>query len=219
MKPSLLSDVLRSPETVLRTCHDDDGAQIAPTTLGAIVIAGAAFGAALGLRTSGLQMALSAIKLPLATLLTLSLAGPLLYVTAAVAGRRWRLRTVLAVMLTAGARGSLVLFAATPALLLLVMFGAGYPVVKLAAVAAYALSGRSALTVLLKSLGPAPGRLLAMVTFVGLYLIAGAQSAWVLRPYLGRPGLAPVPVLDTSRQGVTTAVWEAAREAWSGVQR
>ena len=157
---------------------------------------------------------LSAIKLPLATLLALALAGPLLHALAAVSGKRWRFRTVLAVMLTAGARASLVLLAAAPVLLLLVMFGQSYAVVKLCAVLAYALAGRSALSVLLESLGREPGRALSVVTFVGLFFVAGAQSAWVLRPYLGRPDLGPVPVVATGAEGgLGTAVLEAARSA------
>jgi hypothetical protein len=213
VKPALLAEVLRAPGEVVRACHDEAAeAEIAATALGAIVVAGAAFGAVLGLRTGAVQMVLSAIKLPLATLLALALAGPLLHALAAVSGKRWRFRTVLAVMLTAGARASLVLLAAAPVLLLLVMFGQSYPVVKLAAVVAYALAGRSALRVLVESLGP--GLSLSVVTFVGLFFIAGAQSAWVLRPYLGRPDLGPVPIVATGAEGgLGAAILEAASSA------
>jgi hypothetical protein len=121
---------------------------------------------------------------------------------------------VLAVMLAAGARASLVLLASAPVLLLLVTFGRSYAVVKLAAVVAYALAGRSALPVLLGSMGPEPGRRFCVVAFAGLFLVAGAQSAWVLRPYLGRPDLGPVPVVATGAEGgLTTAVWEAVTSA------
>jgi hypothetical protein len=206
VRPGLLADLLRAPAHVVRACHDEGAeAEIAATTLCAIVLGGAAFGAVLGIRTGVAQMALSAIKLPLATLLTLALAGPMLHALAAVSGKRWRYRTVLALTLTAGARASLVLLAAVPLLLLLVMFGQAYATVKLAAVAAYALAGRSGLTVLLAGLGPGRGRALSVVTFVGLFFLAGAQSAWVLRPYLGRPELGPVPVVATSAEGGVAA--------------
>lgn len=215
MRPALLADVLRAPEQVVRACHDEAAAaDIARTMLGAIVVAGAAFGAVLGLRTGALQMVLSAVKLPLATLLALALSGPLLHALTAVSGKRWRFRTVLALMLTAGARASLVLLAAAPVLLLLSMFGQSYAVVKLAAVLAYALAGRSALSVLLETLGRGPGRAFSAAMFVGLFFIAGAQSAWVLRPYLGRPDLGPVPVVATGDEGgLGAAVLEAARSA------
>jgi hypothetical protein len=207
-----LAEVLRSPEQALRACHDEDvEAPIAATALSAIVACSAAFGAVLGLRTGAAQVALSAIKLPLATLLSLALSGPLLFALAALSGKRWRFRTVLAVMLTAGARASLVLLAAAPVLLLLVTFGQSYAVVKLAAVLAYALAGRSALPVLVGSLGAGPGRRLSVVAFAGLFFVAGAQSAWVLRPYLGRPDLGPVPIVATGAEGgLVTAVMEAA---------
>ena len=215
MRPALLADVLRDPEQVVRACHDEGAeAEIVATTLVAIVVSGAAFGAVLGLRTSALQAVLSAIKLPLATLLALALSGPALHALAAISGKRWRFRTVLAVMSTAGARASLVLLAATPVLLLLVTFGQSYAVVKLCAVLAYALAGRSALAVLVASLGPR--RALSVATFVGIFFVAGAQSAWVLRPYLGRPDLGPVPVVATGAEGgLGTAVLEAARSALS----
>jgi hypothetical protein len=216
VRPALLAQVLRAPEQVVRACHDEDAeAEIAATTLVAIVVAGAAFGAVLGLRTGPLQALLSAIKVPLATLLALALSGPALHALAAISGKRWRFRTVVAVASTAGARASLVLLSAPPVMLLLVMFGQSYAVVKLCAVAAYALAGRSALTVLVASLGR--GRAFSVAAFVALFFVAGAQSAWVLRPYLGRPDLGRVPIVATGAEGgLGAAVLEAARSALGG---
>lgn len=203
---------------MLRACHDDARAgAVAKQALLAIVVGGLVFGAVLGARTGPLQVASSAIKLPVATLLALAVSGPLLAALAAAVGRRLRARAVIAVMLTAGARGSLVLLAASPVLLVLVLFDASYFTVKLAAVVAYAAAGRSALGVLVTSLGRAPGRALAAGTFALLYLVAFAQSAWVLRPFLGRPDLGPVPLVATGHEGgAASAVLEAARGALGG---
>ncbi|MDH5671060.1 MAG: hypothetical protein OEZ06_02865 [Myxococcales bacterium] len=40
---------------------------------------------------------------------------------------------------------------------------------------------------LLRALGPQTHRALLMVLMVGLFGLAGGQTAWQLRPFLGRP--------------------------------
>ncbi|MBN2196011.1 MAG: hypothetical protein JW751_24550 [Polyangiaceae bacterium] len=202
MRLEILADILRSPGRVLERCHDDRCARdIALAALVAIAVGGTVFGATVGTFRGGLQVLLAALKLPLATLLALALSGPILHAVATTFDRRWRLTTVLAVMLAAGARASLVLLAAAPALLLLVGFGGSYLGLKLAATAAYALAGLSALSFLLRSLGPESGRWPAAAVFIGLFLIAGGQAAWVLRPYIGDPRDEGVIVVTARKEG------------------
>ena len=220
MRLEILMDVLRAPDRVLRGCHDERSTpRIATTALVAIAACGAVFGATVGAHRGGVQIVLAAVKMPLATLLALALAGPILYSIAAAFERRWRLKTVLAVMLCAGARASLVLLATAPGLLLLVSFGGGYFSVKLAAAAAYSLAGLSALMLLLRSLGPEPGRATAAAIFVGLFAIAGGQSAWVLRPFIGDPRDKGVIVVATRKEGgLVGALAEAASSVVGGTQ-
>ena len=78
-----------------------------------------AFGVVLGGTRDFAQAFASLVKLPLVWVLTLAVAAPAFYVIAAVLGQPLRLRALLALILAAMARASLVLFALLPVLALL----------------------------------------------------------------------------------------------------
>jgi hypothetical protein len=78
--------------------------------------------------------------------------------------------------------------------------GGSYDFIRLTAVAAYALAGLSGFAFLLRALGPAPGRAAAALSFALLFLVSGAQSTWLLRPYLGDPVDAQVPLFAQGRR-------------------
>jgi hypothetical protein len=141
------------------------------------------------------------MKLPLVTVGTLVLCVPAFYAIVAVFGRPWSLRAAVSIMLVAGARFSLVLLAATPVVWLSVSLGASYDAVKLLAALAYALAGLAALGLILRGLGPGPGRLATVVTFVGVFLLVGGQSAWILRPYIGTPGSDEITLFTREHEG------------------
>jgi hypothetical protein len=214
----MIAELLRRPDAALARCRDRDRQRaVARAALPIIVVGGALFGAALGTFRGEAQIAFSAAKIPLATLATLALSGPGFVALASAFGRRWSLRETLALTLAAGARSSLVLFALAPVLWLAVDLGAGYHLVRLAAVAAYGLAGLSGLVLLLRGLGQAPGRAAAALGFVALFLVAGAQTAWLLRPFLGDPSDARPPLLAQGRQeGGVIGVIErsAAADLW-----
>jgi hypothetical protein len=195
-----LLDLLRDPERALSASRDPrQQASFARSCLVAIAIGGALFGATVGSFRGGPQVGFAALKIPVATLLTMAVAGPALFALAAAFGRRWTLPSALAVMLGAGARSSLVLGALSPVLWLAIDLGVGYGSVKLAATAAYGAAGLSGLTLLLRGLGREAGRLGAASCFVMVFLVTGAQTAWVLRPYLGDPHDTTVPLLVNDR--------------------
>lgn len=114
-------------------------------------------------------------------------------------GRRWSVGTTVDLMLAAGARTSLVLFALAPALGLVADSGAGYATVRLLALRAYALGGRSGLSPLVRGLGDAPGRAGALVSFALVFTAVGVQSAWLFRPYLDDPRDARVTLFAHGR--------------------
>jgi hypothetical protein len=132
--------------------------------------------------------------------MTLAISGPGLAAFAVAFGRSWTLRETLSYLLSAGARSSLVLFALSPVLWLVIDLQASYSAIRLAATAAYALAGLSGFLLLLRGLGPAPGRAPVAAGFVLLFLVVGGQSAWLLRPYLGNPGERQVPIFSQGRQ-------------------
>jgi hypothetical protein len=195
-----VAELLRSPGDACSQCADPtQQLHIARVSLCLIALGGATFGAAVGAYRGPFQLAASAIKLPLVTLFTLSLAGPAFYALATAFGRRWDFRRTLALMLAAGARSSLVLFALAPVLALAVDLDADYTNVRFLAVVAYGLGGLSALSFVTRALGEGPGRFGALVSFLAVFLVIGAQSAWLGRPYLGDPRDRDVPLFAHGR--------------------
>ena len=199
---ALLNRILRAPADVAAQCRDEhDVNAIARTALLTLAIAATAFGAAVGAWRGGAQIAFAALKMPIGIIGTLALVAPAFYALAAVFGRPWPLRSVLSLMLTAGARFALVLLAMTPPLWLTINFGAPYEAIKLTATLVYGLAGLAGLEVLVRGLGEGPGRRSTIGLFVGVFLLIGAQNAWVLRPYLGTPGDKEVHLFTREREG------------------
>ena len=185
-----LIDLLRSPQAALDACANvDQQRQIAVTSLWVIALGGVLFGAAVGSFRGFPQFGIAALKLPVVTLLTLAAAGPAFHGIASAVDRRLSFRTTLAI----------VLIAIAPLLALAVDFGAAYPLVRLAALFSYGLAGLSALAFVLRAFGPGTGRLLGTFSFVLTFLVIGAQTAWLCRPYLGSPRDASVPLFAHGR--------------------
>jgi hypothetical protein len=202
MNVVLLNRLLRTPGEVARDCKEErDVAGIAANAIATIVVGAVLFGAAAGSWRGGPQIAFAAAKLPVVTIGTLALSVPAFYAVAAVFGRQWSLRAAISIMLVAGARFSLVLLAATPALWLTIDLGASYHLVKLLAAFVYGLGGLAALGLLVRGLGGGPGRAATVITFVGVFLLVGGQAAWILRPYLGTPGREDITLFTREREG------------------
>lgn len=198
----LLDRVLRAPADIAARCREGrDVTPIARTALLTLFVSAMAFGAAVGAWRGGRQIAFAALKMPIGILGSLILAAPAFYALAAVYGRAWPVRSVLSLVLAAGARFGLLLLAMTPPLWLTINFDAPYEVIKLAATLVYGLSGLAGLEVLVRGLGDGPGRRTIMTLFVGVFLLIGAQNAWVLRPYLGTPGSTEVHLFTREREG------------------
>ncbi len=208
----LLGSLLREPLAVARRCHEPSNLRpLARTALLVIVSGGAAFGGAVGSYRGGWQTCFAALKIPLATLATLVVCVPAFYALAASFGRIWRLRTVIALLLAAGARCALVLLALAPIVWLAIDMGASYHASKLLAALAYSLAGLSALLLTLRALGPEPGRAGAAICCLAVFLLVGGQCAWLLRPYLGDPADQVVPFIATGAEGggVGGALWRS----------
>ena len=201
---AFLNLVLRSPADVAARCRDErDVTALARTALLTLAVSSIAFGAAVGSWRGGRQIAFAALKMPIGILGTLALAAPVFYVVAAIFGRPWPLRTVLSLVLSAGARFGLVLLATTPPLWLTIDFGAPYHAIKLAATLAYGLAGLAGREVLVRGLADGAGKRATIGLFAAVFLLIGAQNAWVLRPYLGTPEsrTADVELFTRAREG------------------
>jgi hypothetical protein len=199
---SLVNRILRAPGSVAADCRDDqDTARVAQTALIVIVVGALLFGAAVGCWQGGRQIAFAGLKLSLATVGALVLCAPAFYAILAVFDRPWTARSVLSLMLAAGARLSLVLLATTPVLWLAINLGAPYDLTKLLAAFAYALAGLCALVLLLHGVGEGRGKVASLALFVGVFLLVGAQTSWTLRPYIGTPGVHEVALFTREREG------------------
>jgi hypothetical protein len=179
----------------------------------ALVLAAIAFGGTAGSWHGGKQIVFAALKMPIGLLGTLAIAAPAFYALAAAFGRAWRLRAVFSLVLAAGARFALVLLAMTPPLWLTIDLGAPYHAVKLVATLAYALAGIAGLEVLVRGLGDAAGKRATIGLFGAVFLLVGAQNAWVLRPWLGEPDGADTTLFTTKREGgLAVQLLKSARE-------
>jgi hypothetical protein len=218
----VLDRILRSPGEVATDLRADRGSRdVALASLAAVTVGALIFGAVIGTFHGGAQIVFAAIKMPLALLGALVVATPAFFTFAAICGRYWRVRALFALALSAGARAALVLLATAPGFCLLINLKASYEVVTLAAVMAYLFAGLSALLALLKGLGPEKGRGLAVAGFATVFLLAGAQSAWLLRPYLCSPeGPGPLEFVRHEKGGgVVLAVRRSAERTFRGSAR
>jgi hypothetical protein len=212
--PSEIALLLRDPAGVARRCRDEKGlTSLAAAALAATIAGAAAFGGVLGSFRGGAQIFAGAAKVPLALVATLAIAVPAFYALASALGRMWSMRTVVALALSAAGRSSLVLLAAAPALWLAVSSGLSYHASAVLASLAYALAGLAALGILLRGLEGDLSKIPIALAFVGVFFAIGGQTAWILRPYLGRPTLATVPFVRASEGSFADAVVKSMRSA------
>ncbi len=211
----LLTLLLRAPAQVARQCRQDsDIRSLAAVSLAAIAVGGAAFGGVVGSFRGGTQIAFAAVKIPLAMLLALAVCVPSFHALAAVLGRPWPLRTVLALTLTSAARGSLALLAFAPAVWLAYDLGLDYHPAALLAAAAYGLAGLAAFGILLRGLGDGKGRAATVLAFGLVFFSVAAQTGWILRPYLVRPQTKDTPFLRAREGSVVDALWTASHSSF-----
>jgi hypothetical protein len=196
MSAEVMTALLREPGEVAERCERSEGLRkLAVTSLVCIVVGAAAFGGVVGSFRGGLQIGYSAVKLPLALLTTLVVAVPAFFALTIGFGGRATFRRVAALSLAASARGALVLIGCAPVLWLAVDRGLGYHASVLLAAAMYLASGVAALGIVLRGLD---GSFRAVVTAAACGLVffgVLGQTAWMLRPFFGRPSQATVPFI------------------------
>jgi hypothetical protein len=206
--------ILRSPAQAAEQCRrDGDLRPLVLTSVGAIAVGGAAFGAVVGSFRGSSQILYAAVKLPVALIAALALCVPAFHALAAVFGRPWPMRTVVAITLASAARASLLLLAFSPVLWLSYDLGLDYHRAALFAAGAYGVSGLAALGVLVRGLGAGYGRKRTMLAFAAVFLAAGGQTSWMLRPYLVRPRTEAVPFVRAREGTFIEAMYLVTRSA------
>jgi hypothetical protein len=208
---SLFEQLLRSPSSVADHCRSErDPKPLFLAALLATFTGAAVFGAVLATSRGGLQLAYSAAKLPLALLGTLILAVPALHAILAGLGRPLAMSKVATLVLAASGRAALVLLSLSPVVWLAFDRGLGYHDGVLLAAVCYALAGLAALELLRKGVGSDLRAYVAIACFGLVLLPTAGQTAWMLRPFLGRPAQAHVPFLRAKESSFADGVYRSA---------
>jgi len=149
--------------------------------------------------------------------LTLAVCAPAFHAFAAALGHGLSMRSLLALILVATARASLVLFALLPVLWLLSDFTEGfethYHQVTFTAALMYGVAGLAALGVLLRAFPRAPSTWPVLAGFVCTFFLVAGQTAWSLRPFVGRPAEQDSPWLRAPEGTFVEAVWRGTDSA------
>ena len=211
---SVLDQLLRSPKGVAeRAKAGEDLPALAIGSLIALVGGAGIYGAVLASSRGGLQLLYSGLKLPLALLATLVVVVPAFYAINKTLGRSLSLAGMVGLSLAAVARGALMLAALAPIAWLAIDRGIGYHASVLVAAGSYALAGLAALRVFLSGVGADLRGLLVILAFGAVVLPAGGQTAWMLRPFIGRPAQTHVPFFRARESSFLDAVTQSARSS------
>lgn len=214
MSAAILSALLRDPGDVAERCDRPQGLrELAITSLVCLVAGAAAFGGVVGSFRGGAQIAFSALKLPFALLATLVVCVPAFHALVVGFGGRRSFSSVAALTLAAAARASLVLLACAPVLWLVVDRGLGYHASVLLAVLMYLTSGLAALGVILRGLeGSVKALLTAAACGIVFFGVLG-QTAWMLRPFFGRPSQSEIPFVRAREGSFADSVFTSGKSA------
>jgi hypothetical protein len=174
----------------------------------AALVLGALYGLSMGLYAiltpggpGAAQLASSAIKVPFLFLLTLAVTFPSLYVFSALARSPLRAGRTLELLLAAVAVSLAILASLAPVTAFFTLSTESYPFMKLLNVAFFALAGLGGLLFLRGALRAAFQAVLGegwrrqsaarwvLRGWVLIYAVVGLQMGWVLRPFIGAPGL------------------------------
>jgi hypothetical protein len=195
----VVDGLLSEPQAMVEWAQRAEGGRqsaLARVLLLTILGGTAAFGAAVGFYRGGAQIVFAAVKLPVVVLLTAAAATPALTALGLALGRTAGLRADLIRVLAALARGSLMLAALAPLMLVATFLHLDYHAAVLLLVVCCALAGAAGLPVLGKALwGERKGRVFLVAAMLVVVSLAGTHTAWLFRPYLVRPRSTSVPFL------------------------
>lgn len=215
----ILEQLLRSPANVAEHCRSErDPRPLFLASLVATLSGAAVFGGVLATSRGGLQLLYSAAKLPIALIATLVLVVPALHAIASGLGRPLTMSNVATLLLAASGRAALVLLSLSPVVWLAFDRGLGYHGGVLLAAGCYGVSGLAALELLRKGLGSDLRSLTVLFCFALVLLPTAGQTAWLLRPFLGRPAQVHVPFLRERESSFADSVFRSAQSS-AGIYR
>jgi hypothetical protein len=193
----VVDGLLTEPQAMVEWAQGADAAEqssLVRTLLLTILGGTAAFGAAVGFYRGGAQILFAGVKLPLVVLLTAAVATPALTALGLALGRPAGLRSDLIRVLAALGRGSLILAAMAPLMLVASCVHLGYHAAVLLLVVCCLFAGAAGLPILGRALwAERRGRVFLIGAMLVVVSLAGTHTAWLFRPYLVRPRTASVP--------------------------
>jgi hypothetical protein len=210
----LLEALVREPDAFLETANRADGVALVRALVASVVGGAAVFGAVVGAFRGGAQVAYCAAKVPLVLLGTLVVCTPAFVAIARATGTRMGARDVVALTLGACARFALVLACLAPVVWLLEGW-CGYHLMALLSFAACAVAGAAAAALLFRGLRRRPGAgYVTGLAFVAVFGLVGAQTSWLLRPYVVRPQTSHVPFVRQLEGDLPESIWKTLRSAF-----
>ncbi|MEO8698535.1 MAG: hypothetical protein ABI867_00795 [Kofleriaceae bacterium] len=207
--------LLRDRAVMLARIRNGNVGPILRTMVATIAIAMGIVGAALGSYRGDQQILYAAIKLPLVLLGTAALSAPVLTTLGMALGRRARLASDLALVMTALAYGALLLCACTPLIMLGRALDLGYHQMILATVTMFAIAGGMALRMIVQAVSHERERgwLAAVLGLCTVFVLVGGQLSWALRPYLVRPRAQDIPFIREVEGSLFDSIVTATRSA------
>jgi hypothetical protein len=200
--------LLRSPRAVAeRSRSGEDLRPLVLAALGALGVGAGIFGAVLATSRGGLQLLYSGVKLPLALIVTLVLVVPALTGISAALGRPLRFAGMVGLSLSAVGRTALVLAGLSPVVWFAFDRGLGYHGGVVLAACCYGYAGFAGLRLLFHGIGRDLHGALILGCCALVLVPTGAQTAWMLRPFLGRPAQKHVPFLRARESSFADAVY------------
>jgi hypothetical protein len=192
----------------------DDLPGLLRALIGAVVVGAGLFGAVVGAHRGGMQILACALKIPLLLLITLVVCAPPFVALVRVANLSISARRVIALALGSCARFALVLVGLAPFIWLMEGWSLGYHRVILSVVGVCMVAGISAGKLLFAGLARA-GNTGARVgfVFVALFALVGAQTSWIMRPFVVRPQTQHVPFVRALEGDFLEAVSMSVRSA------
>lgn len=194
--------ILRRADAVLRAMPQGAGDSSVRRLLrlaGLVVLFGMLYGGVMG--TFGglapdraLQIAYSAMKVPLLLFITFALGLPSFFVVNTLLGLRDDFNEALSALVAAQAGLTVVLASLAPFTALWYVSSTNYPASIMFNAAMFAAASLAGQAVLRKHYAPLivrhPRHRVVMWSWLVVYAFVGIQMGWVLRPFVGAPGLA-----------------------------
>jgi D-alanyl-lipoteichoic acid acyltransferase DltB (MBOAT superfamily) len=176
------------------------------------------YGAILGASSTWMQCLISVIKLPALYLLTLIICFPTLYFFNVMFGSKRTFEQYLALLMTAMAMISILMFGFAPVSLFFLLSTSDYNFFLLLNVAIMAITGFLGISFFYQGMQflseeDAEGkdiRLNILRFWLGLYGFVGTQLGWTLRPFFGSPGQA-FELFRSRESNFYLSVWNSIR--------